>query len=441
MLEAGFSQIDITPSHFPVGTYMGTAEAALDPLGAQVAAVRNGGEILLIASINVVILDPDVIARLGQAVEAATGIPAARLMFSATHNHACPAVIDRPGFPRDEQYLDFMIGQVATAAQEAVANLAPAALGLGRTYEKRINFNRRFLKRDGSMVSQPTSMADILCNEGVVDPEVGVAAFRTPNGDLAGVIVNFACHAVHHMSQLSGGYPGVLAREISRLFGPQCVTVFLNGPCGNIIHANFEHRELSADKERCGAVLATDVQQAVTAIADYDNTAELAAVTTPMRAFYRDISDLREHLHDLDFFNPLGGVVKARWYERSLELLEKMTAKADGEDVFLQTFRLGDLTISAVPAEYFSHYALRVKSASPFPYSWLAAPANGWVGYIPNRGAFDRRGGHERATALWSKMAPDTGNRFCDAIIDQLQSLAQTPPGDGSNDANQHATP
>ena len=64
MLEAGFSQIDITPSHFPVGTYMGTAEAALDPLGAHLAALRNRGEILLLASINVVILDPDVVARL-----------------------------------------------------------------------------------------------------------------------------------------------------------------------------------------------------------------------------------------------------------------------------------------------------------------------------------------------------------------------------------------
>ena len=59
MLEAGFSQIDITPNHFPVGTYMGTAEAALDSLGAHVAALRNQGQILLIASVNVVILDPE----------------------------------------------------------------------------------------------------------------------------------------------------------------------------------------------------------------------------------------------------------------------------------------------------------------------------------------------------------------------------------------------
>lgn len=420
MFKAGFAETNITPEQFPVTTYMGQVEAALDPLFAQCGYFSDGATEVLLFSVNVVMLEFPLVDKIRAAISACSGVPVDNIMLSATHNHACPAVIARPHYPREEGYLLFLCERLTECAAKARENAAAAVLALGRGYEKRINFNRRFVKRDGTVVSQPRSNKELLCNEGVVDPEVGVCRITDPTGNIRAIIVNFACHAVHLMGQLSGGYPGVLRKVLKQKYGSDCSVLFLNGPCGNIIHRNFENAGSSDNKDFSGECLAEDVV-GVLASAMATVSPRLTVRNTRLRGFYRPLAELRENIGNMEQLNVLPSVLKIGWYDWSLQELEKMHSTADGEDFTVQTFLFGeDFSITAVPCEYFSQYALRIKERHPREYVFLAAPANGWLGYVPFSGCFERKGGHETTTAYWSKMAYDTGDKIEAAVLQNL---------------------
>jgi hypothetical protein len=52
-------------------------------------------------------------------------------------------------------------------------------------------------------------------------------------------------------------------------------------------------------------------------------------------------------------------------------------------DVIMQTFRIGDLGIAAIPFEVFTEIGLEIKAKSPFKPSFTIELANGSYGYLP----------------------------------------------------------
>lgn len=74
-------------------------------------------------------------------------------------------------------------------------------------------------------------------------PEVLVIKIESMEGELLGVVTNYACH----LDTVSGNrycpdYPGELERVLKRVYGPDVVSIFLTGACGNINHYDFMHR-------------------------------------------------------------------------------------------------------------------------------------------------------------------------------------------------------
>ena len=51
--------------------------------------------------------------------------------------------------------------------------------------------------------------------------------------------------------------------------------------------------------------------------------------------------------------------------------------------VILQTFRVGDLAICAIPFEVFVEIGLEIKAKSPFAQTFTISHANGSYGYLP----------------------------------------------------------
>ncbi len=421
--QAGFAEIDISPTVFPVRTYFSSADTVMDPLFAHAAAFSNGGTTLVFLSLDVVIVEAEYAIEIKRRISEQCEIPSDNIMVCATHNHACPAVVDRPGSEKDDIYLDFMITQALNAALAAVDKMEKCALGIGAGFEEGISFNRRYVKKDGTVVSQPKitlETDDILCHEGVVDPEVGVVCVRNIAGNIVGVLVNFACHAVHHMGSLSAGYPGVLSCELKKSYGPDCVCVFLNGACGNVIHRNFSDPEQMDTKEITGKVLADDVKSLIDRL-EFSDQADLAAAETVIKIKYRDIHGLEENIDSLENFNVFSSLIAKGWYKYSLEKLRLMHAVSDHEEAIIQVFRIGDVFFATAPCEYFSENALKIKADNPNARIFVVSLANGWLGYVPHPAAFKRRGGHESTWAIWSKMEESAG----DLIADQISTLVK----------------
>ena len=423
--QAGFSELSITPEYFPVRTYFSSANNVIDPLYVHTAAFSDKDTVILFISFDVVIVEWEYVERIRKEIASQKDIPAANIMVCATHNHACPAVVDRPGSDKDEKYLDFMIKQGIQAGINAIDNLQKAEAGTGKGFEAGISFNRRYIKTDGSVVSQPAitrNSNDILYGEGIIDPGVGVLSVKNSSGRIIGVIVNFSCHAVHHMGKLSAGFPGVLCDKLKEKFGENCVCVFLNGACGNVIHRNYSDPAHVDTKEKSGEILAEDVIGIMSRI-KYSGNIEIASKETVANIKYRDIQGFEQNIDNLRPFNVFESLITKGWYRYSLEKLRSIHKISDHEKAVIQVFRIGNTFFGSAPCEYFSQYALRIKEESSADNTFVVSLANGWLGYIPHKEAFKRRGGHESTWAIWSKMETDAGDIIADNIINLIKEL------------------
>jgi len=234
IMKAGFAQVDISPEYFPIRTYFSQVEDIIDPVFAHAAVFDDGINMFAFLSLDIVILEWEYVKQIRDAVAEKTGIPASNLMVSATHNHACPAVVERGHFKKEEPYIQSMIQKGVSAVVTAWKKREDVLCGVASGYEERISANRRFIRRDGTVITQPVITpltGDILCCEGPVDPEVGVVCVKNTAGKILGVMINFSAHANRRMGLVSSDYPGVVYRDVKTHYGADCI--FLCGACGN----------------------------------------------------------------------------------------------------------------------------------------------------------------------------------------------------------------
>ena len=108
-IRAGFAEVDICPQRFPARIYWGSTDKVLDPIYVKAAVFATGASKVVMLSFDVVIVEWEYVQALRQGVAAALRIPESHILVCATHNHACPAVVDRPGAPKDEEYAAFIV--------------------------------------------------------------------------------------------------------------------------------------------------------------------------------------------------------------------------------------------------------------------------------------------------------------------------------------------
>ncbi len=427
-IHAGFSEVDITPRYWPIRKYGGLhhtvyATWATDPLYAKAAVFEAGGERIAMVALDVVIIEAEHVAAIREQVQERVGIPPEHVLVCATHNHACPAVITRPVFDREEEYLAFLRASAVQAIAQACEGLQEVTLGVVSGFEGRLSFNRRWIMKDGTVKTHPRPASpDMRCAEGGIDPELGVLCARDAEGKVVGVIVNFACHAVHKMGGpvVSAGFPGSLCRRVREALGDRCTCVFVNGACANIHHANPMDPDYVDDPERMGRLLAADVVALLPQTTPLQGDT-VAGITRDIRLPLRDFSALERQVQDPEFTKPL--LASNDVYRASLEVLRAIRAQRDHEVANVQVLRVGEAAFACIPAEYFTEHGLRIKMESPLERTFVISLANGWVGYVPTVQAFSRPCGHETTSALWSKLVPEAGDMLADAALRMVAEM------------------
>lgn len=86
--------------------------------------------------------------------------------------------------------------------------------------------------------------------------------------------------------------------------------------------------------------------------------------------------------------------------------------------------RIGDVALVGVPAEFFTKLGQDIKRRSPFRHTYVAELANDWIGYLPDRKAFDL-GGYQTWTGLHSFAEPGTGEAKVAEAVRMLNELAK----------------
>ncbi len=432
-LTVGAAKVDITP---PVGTLLAGAlkpresQGVGNPLYASALVIEDEQESrLALVALDLISLDRsnggDAAVRLASQ---ATGIPESHVCLTCSHTHTGPYTRQRQRQFINEEWLDALPGKIAQAVAEADDARVPATMSRCRAFEFRVQHNRRMRFKDGRDVNgwllrnQVNTDLQCLGSAGPIDPEVGMLAFEDANGDMIAVIYTFALHTASDFGTLlSADYPGVVAERLADAFGPQTVSLYLTGCCGNI-NPNFG----GGGHVETGNRLADAMVPAVESRAPIRKTVLVGArkrdVIVPLRDLELDQEDRLE---------------RCGWDPGSNEVFREGQARLRAEgltqvETVVQALHIGDTGFIALPGEVFVEWGLHVKRRGPFSWNYGIALSNDSLGYLITRDAWEA-GGYEALTSVGTFIDVAGVELMVDRGMEMLRKLYR----DGANSPTQ----
>ncbi len=252
-LRVGVAEVDITPPlGFPMAGYYHErlAEGMIDPLKAKAIVFRDGDTAAALVVCDLIGIATDLSREVRQRAAEKTGIPASHIVISATHSHTAPDYMKELWLnlggvrqdPTRAAYVEKLIAGPVDAIVNAHAAAQPVVLACGAAVQQiPVAFNRRFVMRDGSVRTwQNLANPEVVRAAGPIDAEIGLLAIRDPETDaMRGVLSNFALHldTVGGM-KWSADYPMFIEQTLRQAAGPELISIFGTGCCGDINHAD-----------------------------------------------------------------------------------------------------------------------------------------------------------------------------------------------------------
>lgn len=286
-LQAGAATADISPvtSQFLFGYphVPRWSTGVHDPLISSALALDDGDTRLLFIANDIIYVPKDLVARARQRIEAATDIPAAHIMITATHTHSGPVVQNRgPGsydtvVPNaDSAYLKLLEDGIVKAGIAACGSLRRAEIGLALAQVEGIGTNRR----------DP---------QGPADPEIPVLAVRDAvTHAWIGIQAIYAMHptVLHEDSTLvSGDFPAMGRRYLQQALGTAVPVLHHMGASGNQSPRHCVRGQTFDEAVRLGTILGRAIEAALATV-DFRDSVTLAASGTTLDYPLRDLPSI-----------------------------------------------------------------------------------------------------------------------------------------------------
>lgn len=322
------------------------------------------------------------------------GIPEENVFFSGTHTHAGPVMYSRDDvFPKVPEFLDTMFApEMLRITKEAIEDLTPARIMMGRGKTEGLNFVRRYIsKKDGTFLGNwPKEYLDPeeAMHESEVDEEMQVVRFvREGKKDV--ILVNWQCHPTsaggYSKTNTSSDWPGIIRNTVGEK--ADAFVVYHQGACGNIIPFGKlkGERSFAGDAFReHGALLSEKVLEILE-----HNMAPAESGKVQIKKDYVPTPHI----------NP-----------EKAELKVPVTALS-----------LGDLAFATVPYEMFHQNGQQVKGGSPFKMTFMCEVTNGDFVYVPAAECYDN-GGYEVSI---TPVAKGGGEKIANHLVEMLTTLHQ----------------
>ncbi|MEI6578778.1 MAG: neutral/alkaline non-lysosomal ceramidase N-terminal domain-containing protein, partial [Eubacteriales bacterium] len=355
-----------------------------DDLTATAIAFEYGNERTVLISATVCLINTELCDEIRDEVGLATGIPAAKIILSATHTHSGPCTAGNTGWgPLDREYCDnIFIPKIIKATKTAVANLEPALLGIG-SVKSEIGINRRQLNKDNlvSLGQNPW---------GCYDPNLTVLSFKNTAGKPVANIIHYGAHctAAGKNTEITRDWAGAMIDRLDAESGT--VTAFFNGAQGDVgprLSNGQTVGNIDYVKEH-GKLAAEDAAKAYNNIDEYGE-ADLCCVTGEIKLPYAAIMPLEEARQKLAAFKGDEKInLSGRTFEYLNEVVKAHESGISGEKnfSFAQTIiKIGPVVFIPFSFEFFSEISLRLRQYSAYKYTLCLGCTNGNNGYLPTQ--------------------------------------------------------
>lgn len=412
--RAGAAAVDITPDAWPlplIGSFRyRPATSAHDPLHSRALAVQSGDSTVAIAVVDSCYIPRETIDEAKRRIEAASGLPADRILVSATHTHSAPPPAPGIGLrgleaerheENEARYSERLIQGIAESVNQALSRLEPARVGWATASLPDQVFNRRWHMNEGSIppdpfggttdrvrMNPPFADSNLVRPSGPVDPEVAVLSFLSGRSEPIAILTNYSLHYVGGIpaGQVSADYFGEFARMIaSRLgAGANFVAILSNGTSGNINNLDFSKPRVRKEAFEQVRHVASELADVVAAA--YGKIEHIAGAGVAMEQSELSLARRKPSQSLLNRSRLLLETPPESVTARQVIYAQRALALHDGPDnvsVILQAIRIGEVGIAALPFETFVETGLAIKAQSPLRPSFVIELANGAEKYLP----------------------------------------------------------
>ena len=401
VLLVGTGQVEITP---PVGAPLAgglrprKSEGVQDPLYAKAIVLESGGQRLAYVVLDLIALcraEGDAGVALASQK---TGIPEENIVWAATHTHTGPytaPLYSNEQETVDREWLATIPSRFAQCVCDADNFKAPVHMIRASGYNLRVSQNRRVRLKDGREINVwnlANLSDDLQCvgAAGPVDPEIGILAFGDQGGKLVAVLFHFALHTNTNFGPcFSADYPAVVASRLAERFGAQVATLFVPGACGDLNTPGLTYRQV-------GDLLAEGIAARLAQFEPHAGPVRLGALKREVDVPFRDFSVDQE-----------GRIQSSGWPPEAQEVFRREVEIMRAEGVtqaqtILQAWHIGQVAFVSLPGELFVEWGLKVKTESPFPWTYPVELGGDYLGYLVTRQAWEA-GGYESLVATTAK--------------------------------------
>lgn len=437
VLQAGFGREDITPQNsVPMGGYgnsnLRMSEGVDSQLYATCIAFAYGEEKVLVFTVDM--LNTEWIKSARPVISQATGVPQERILASATHTHYGPDLFSSD--PAGGAYGQTLYTGMAKAAENALADLAPATLYAGKTDTEKLNFIRHFKLSDGSYGG--SNFGDFENNTitgyaGEGDPQMLVLKIDREGDKQDIAMVNWQAHPCKSL----GGFDN---RRISADFIAPMRTTFeaisgmhfayFTGAAGDQnVSTKITADDNQLSLEELGQTLAQNAMSAMKSSQKLEGEGIRFATETRIYPVNHDKEDqMLQAMEVVEVWKRTADSKQANALARQYgfsslyeaDAVRKRPQRPQSDKYEINALYVGGAAFVTASYEMFSASALEIKGSSPFETTFILSCANGGHGYFATEAAYDY-GSYESATSYFAKGCAEDAVTGLLALLDSLK--------------------
>jgi hypothetical protein len=228
---------------------------------------------------------------------------------------------------------------------------------------------------------------------------------------------------------ISADYFGVFADRIQELLGadrqdPPFVGILCNGTSGNINNINFRGGQPAQPPFVQMRLVAHEVAAEVQRV--WRNLPHRSWVPLRTQQTEMSLGVRRPAAEEVERARQVVAQAQGPQMRTLAEIYARETVKLAEYPaevpLFLQTMRIGELGLAAVPCEVFVEIGLEIKQRSPFQPTFTISLANGYNGYLPTV-EHHELGGYETWRAQSSYLEVEAAPKIVRALQDLLEAM------------------